>query len=198
MSISKNSMKMRPRLFGKIVWKDCLERLKRRRRKKDKNKSKMINGVYYNEISRDLDISSSTQCLRFLKETVIPSLANNGNNSTSIQYHGISKNDNIKKSVNKLDKQINIADRSLGLQQVVCIFSYGPHIQKMLSILEIFKKGYIKSNKKIYQWNKLTSFDIKREGRNELQEERLKVPILVTLVSDSEIIDLNLHSFTKQ
>ena len=89
----------------------------------------MINGVYYNEISRDLDISSSTQCLRFLKETVIPSLANNGNNSTSIQYHGISKNDNIKKSVNKLDKQINMADRSLGLQQVVCIFSYGPHIQ---------------------------------------------------------------------
>lgn len=87
----------------------------------------------------------------FSKKSVMPSLANNGNNSTSIQYHGISKNDNIKKSVNKLDKQINIADRSLGLQQVVCIFSYGPHIQKMLSILEIFKKDYIKSNKKIYQ-----------------------------------------------
>lgn len=159
---------------------------------------KMINGVYYNEINRNLDISSSSQCLRFLQETVIPSLTGNTDNSTSTQYHGISKNDNIKQSINKLNKQINATNGSSGQQHVLCVFSYGPHIQKMLSILEIFKKGYIKNNKKLYQWNKLTSFDITREGRNELHENRLKVPILVTLVSDSEIMDLNLQLFTKQ
>ena len=158
----------------------------------------MVNGVYYNAINRDLDISSSSQCLRFLQETVIPSLASNTDNSTSILYHGISKNDNIKQSINKLNKQINATDGSSSQQHALCVFSYGPHIQKMLSILEIFKKGYIKNNKKLYQWNKLTSFDITREGRNELHENRLKVPILVTLVSDSEITDLNLQLFTKQ
>ncbi|CAI6516297.1 AIS_HP2_G0019240.mRNA.1.CDS.1 [Saccharomyces cerevisiae] len=159
---------------------------------------KMIKGVYYNEINTNLEISSSGQCLRFIQETIVPSLTNNGDNTTSIQYHGISKNDNIKQSINKLKKQVCTTDGNSGQQRVLCVFSYGPHIQKMLSILEIFKKDYIKSNKKIYQWNKLTSFDIKREGRNELLEKKLKVPILIAIVSRSEAMNLNLHLFTKQ
>ncbi|EJS43693.1 pop6p [Saccharomyces arboricola H-6] len=159
----------------------------------------MIKSVYYNETNANLDLNSCGQCLRFLQETIIPSLANDSNNSSSIQYHGISKNDNIKQSINKLDKQTTAAAGNSGKQQqVLCVFSYGPHIQKMLSILEIFRKKCIKDNKKLHQWNKLTSFDITKEGRNELLDKKLKVPILITFISDSEITDLNLHLFTKQ
>ena len=126
------------------------------------------------------------------------SLTDDSKNSTLIQYHGVSKNDNIKQSVNKLNKQIDADNESFEKQRALCIYSYGPHIQKMLSILEIFKKSYSNNDKKLYQWNKLTSFDIIGEGRNELLEKRLKVPILVTLVSDSETMDLNLNLFSKQ
>ncbi|CAI4498173.1 CBM_collapsed_G0020720.mRNA.1.CDS.1 [Saccharomyces cerevisiae] len=117
-------MKKRPRLLGKIVWKRLKEE-----EEKDKSKSKGSMAYITMKLVEIWISLPPTQCLQFLKETVIPIMA-------------YPKNDNIKKSVNKLDKQINIADRSLGLQQV----------------------DYIKSNKKIYQWNKLTSFDIKEKA----------------------------------
>lgn len=50
----------------------------------------------------------------------------------------------------------------------------------------------------LHQWNKLTSFDIIKEGRNELLEKKLKVPILIAFVSGSDAMGLNLHGFTKQ
>ncbi|KOG99529.1 ribonuclease P/MRP protein subunit POP6 [Saccharomyces eubayanus] len=159
----------------------------------------MIKGVYYGESNTNLDISSYTQCLLFLQESIIPPLTNNSDNGTLIQYHGISKNDNIKQSIDKLSKQITASAVNLEQQQhVLCVFSYGPHIQKMLSILEIFRKSYTKDHESLHQWNKLTSFDVIKEGRNELLEKKLKVPILITFVSGSNAMGLDLHGFTKQ
>lgn len=154
--------------------------------------------VEYEDKVAQIELANQSQCMQFIKDVVIPSLFNDsGNLLNEVSYRKVTKNDNIQQTIEKLEKASS---------QLLCIYSYGTHIQKMLSILEIFKKVMKKDpngTDELHQWNKLTSFVCTREGRNELLERRTRVPILITLVrlstlSPAFVLKLEQAGFTVQ
>lgn len=152
----------------------------------------------YNNTKTDLDLKSASDTLHYIEEQVIPGLLQNDKDFVGkILFQKISKNDNIERVVNKL----NTFDLN---NNFVCIYSYGPHVQKMLSIVEIFKKmKTVNKDTKIIQWNKLTMFKLIEEGRNELLEKKTIIPICITFITCSEtltstVFENDQNKFTKQ
>ena len=74
------------------------------------------------------------------------------------------------------------------------LVAYGVHVQKALSIIEIFKTT--ENGKALHQFNKLDSFIEIKAGRNELLDRKVNLPILITLFTKQEVKSLN--KFTKQ
>ncbi|CCF58976.1 hypothetical protein KAFR_0F03800 [Kazachstania africana CBS 2517] len=151
--------------------------------------------VIYNGAETSLDLSSISETLTFIEQVVIPNIFQNDQENLlrSVKFLKVSKNDSIKSSVDKLQSFTFHKD-------TVCLYSYGPHIQKLLSIVEI-AKSTIDTNCK--QWNKLTNFELSQEGRNELLEKRTIVPILIAFLTISEEFNYDffkneLNGFTKQ
>lgn len=140
--------------------------------------------VEYSNKETDLQLLNYSQCLKFIQEHVVPDmLAGSNINGNEITYRKITKNDNIRETVDKLQSDP---------LPVTCIFTYGPHIQKMLSILEIYKKVIYensddsRSNIKIHQWNKLSWFTNKVDSKNELIQTCKRIPIMLTVVIKDE------------
>ncbi|CCD24709.1 ribonuclease P/MRP protein subunit POP6 NDAI_0D03950 [Naumovozyma dairenensis CBS 421] len=154
--------------------------------------------VQYKRNETDLDISTQTQCFQFIQEKIIPDLLNlNADfDRSKINYFKISKNDNIKQKVEKL--------QTVTSGECVCAYAYGPHLQKMLSILEICKNVVKKNDLEgsISQWNHLTCFELVQEGRNELLEKKINVPILISVITANSAlassIEFNTNKWTKQ
>ncbi|QLL33971.1 hypothetical protein HG536_0F02960 [Torulaspora globosa] len=111
-----------------------------------------------------------------------------------ISYRKVTKNDNIKQTIDKLENTDC---------QYICLYSYGQHIQKMLSVVEIFKRILLGKTSSVKQWNRLTCFILTKEGRNELLEKQTRIPILITVVeipstSIRPSFELSLKGFTQQ
>lgn len=154
--------------------------------------------VEYEDKVVQIELANQSQSMQFIKDVVIPSLLNESHGVLNeLTYRKVTKNDSIQQAIEKLEKVSS---------QFLCIYSYGAHIQKMLSILEIFKKVMKKDPNgtgELHQWNKLTSFVCTQQGRNELLEKRTRVPILISLVRMSTllpafVLELEQAGFTAQ
>lgn len=152
--------------------------------------------VEYCNKETGLQLPNYSECLKFIREHVVPDMVAGSITDNETGYYKVTKNDSIRRMVEKLQ---------LESTPTVCVFSYGAHIQKMLSILEIYKKTINKEKKdvKIHQWNKLNWFVNKVESRNELIHSSKRVPILVVVITrgDDEIsgkIQLESKGFTRQ
>ncbi|CCC66759.1 hypothetical protein NCAS_0A02010 [Naumovozyma castellii] len=108
----------------------------------------------------------------------------------------ITKNANIKHTVDKLQGLLE------STEGFVCLEAHGPHLQKMLSILEITKKVIKEKDTSttIHQWNRMLSFQSIQPGRNELLERKINIPILICFISTSSDLanDLPFSLFTEQ
>lgn len=97
----------------------------------------------------------------------------------------IKKNDNIKKSIDKLITRMEI-------KKQIIIMSSGASIQKQISIIEILKKKLNSLNLKYKQYNKLDKFEI-INSKNELLNKKLNVPVFYCLIKidnlDEELKD---------
>ena len=90
--------------------------------------------------------------------------------------------------------------RLLGPTSSICCYAYGSHLQKLLTVIEIYKQ---KSDKSIVQFNKLQSFTvIKEKHGNELLDQKLIVPIMIIVLSsegsNNFLESLENEGFTKQ
>lgn len=146
-----------------------------------------------------LDLADQAGCMQFIRDQVIPGCIDNCQDleGDALAFRKITKNDSIQQTLEKLEA---------GKARFQCLYSYGPHIHKLLSVVEIFKK--MESNKTgekalPRQWNKLSCFVSVQQGRNELLEKRTRVPILIVVIerpssSSGESRDLPLKRFTQQ
>lgn len=151
--------------------------------------------VEYCNMETSLQLPNYSECLKFIQERVVPDMLAGSIIDNEISYRKVTKNDSIRRVVEKLQSEST---------PTMCVFSYGPHIQKMLSILEIYKKTIYKDkNVKLHQWNKLNWFINKVESHNELIHTRKRVPILVVFIirGDEQVapkVQLESKGFTKQ
>lgn len=123
----------------------------------------------------DLDLADQSGIFEFIKSQIILTLLNNDQKLiATTSFFKINKNNKIKITIDNIAKFDN--------DNLVCLFAYGPHLQKLLSVVELYKSKII-SSKEFRQWNKLTSFDVQSEGRNELLEKKVKVPIMITFIT---------------
>lgn len=149
--------------------------------------------VRYDGIDAPIDLGDQESTMKYIHDHIISSCIE-GIGDGIISYRKVTKNDNIKQTIDKLESVES---------QYICLYSYGPHIQKMLSIVEIFKRILLGKASSLRQWNKLTCFVLTTEGRNELLEKQTKVPILITVVempstAERPSIELSLKGFTQQ
>lgn len=152
--------------------------------------------VEYRNNETGLQLSNYSGCLKFIQEHVVPDMLTGWIPNHEVSYRKVTKNDSIRRMIDKLQSEST---------PTICVFSYGPHIQKMLSILEIYTKTMYKENKsvKLQQWNKLNWFVNKVESCNELIHTRRRVPILVVIIrrdDDEQASKVQLESkgFTRQ
>lgn len=114
----------------------------------------------------------------------------------NVRFRKITKNDNIKQTIDKLQKD-NLKE------EIQCFYSYGIHLQKMLSVIEIYKRVVKNSSTKLEQYNKLTNFVAIEEGRNVLLEKKTRIPVLIVFISaeQNKTLERDLliqKKFTKQ
>ncbi|SMN22480.1 similar to Saccharomyces cerevisiae YGR030C POP6 Subunit of both RNase MRP and nuclear RNase P [Maudiozyma saulgeensis] len=154
--------------------------------------------VLYKGSDIPVELNSTSATLNFIQEHIVPDLLRDDPTLTEkIIFNKISKNSNIERTVDILCQKDSV-------NNFICIYSYGPHLQKLLSIVEIFKK--VKSDTsdvKINQWNKMAMFKTVEEGRNELLEKKTIVPILITFITTSQslaspVFENDKNMFTKQ
>ncbi|KAJ9572548.1 uncharacterized protein HLK63_K03839 [Nakaseomyces glabratus] len=131
--------------------------------------------VQYEGTNVEIDLSNFSQCSEYIKNQILPTMLGEPNTEFNYITTKVSKNDKIKDKVSSLEK--NVKDNNF-----VIIVSYGDHIQKMVTIVEILKKNFAKDTI-LHQWNRLHSFEHIKPGKNELLEVRTKVPIMVTALS---------------
>ncbi|CAH02196.1 ribonuclease P/MRP protein subunit POP6 [Kluyveromyces lactis] len=145
----------------------------------------------YNEIEVEgIDPSTYVECSTYIKEKIIPETLRSAgwNNASETSVGAIisySKNSNIKQCVDQL---------AAITADTFVLVAYGVHVQKALSIIEIFKTT--ENGKALHQFNKLDSFIEIKAGRNELLDRKVNLPILITLFTKQEVKSLN--KFTKQ
>lgn len=146
----------------------------------------------------DADLNDQIGSMNLIEKQVIPRLLGQSTwlNASNIKYRKITKNDNIKQTIHKLEK----CDLK---QEIQCIYSYGNHLQKMLSVIEIYKKVLEAKSIKCQQYNRITCFTSVQEGRNLLLEKKIRVPIMVVFIVDGEHSDspkdlLEQGGFTRQ
>ncbi|CAL9734118.1 ribonucleases P/MRP protein subunit Pop6p [Monosporozyma servazzii] len=149
----------------------------------------MSTKVLYSEHPTDLDLTNQVQSYKYIQEIIIPNLLVDDNKLlTCIKYFKVTKNDKIKSILENLQKH-----QQTGL---ICLYGYGPHLQKLLSIIELYKTKIL-DNTPFKQYNKLTSFDVISQGRNELLDRKTKVPILISFFTINEAF-FNLDTFTNE
>lgn len=146
----------------------------------------------------DADLNDQIGSMNLIEKQVIPRLLGQSTwlNASNIKYRKITKNDNIKQTIHKLEK----GDLK---EEIQCIYSYGNHLQKMLSVIEIYKKVLEAKSIKCQQYNRITCFTSVQEGRNLLLEKKIRVPIMVVFIVDGEHSDspkdlLEQGGFTRQ
>ncbi|CAL9728918.1 ribonucleases P/MRP protein subunit Pop6p [Monosporozyma unispora] len=149
----------------------------------------MSGKILYSEHNTDLDLNNQTKSYKYIQDIIIPNLLIDDNKLLAcIKYFKVTKNDKIKSTLDNLQKH----------QQdgIICLFGYGPHLQKLLSIIELYKSKILQ-DKPFKQYNKLTSFDVVSQGRNELLDKKVKVPILITFITVNEAF-FKLDTFTNE
>lgn len=156
--------------------------------------------VLFEGIKTDLNIENTAECSDYIRDKIVLKLfKRNLLEDSNVCVKHLNKNSNIKKSVSELQTSFSAKKKTL----VIC--SYGMHIQKMLSILEIFKASLTQEKDKkeekasscFQQHNKLACFTLVTVGRNELLDKKTSVPILVTVIASPEN-ELDLEGFNQQ
>lgn len=140
----------------------------------------------------NVDINSQSHCNDIILEHITDGILTN-ELAPSFSMLKINKNQNIKDRVETLLKSE---------LKNYCLFAYGPHIQKLLSVVEIFKSKQKDMN--LIQYNKLQNFEVVENGPNELIEKKIRVPVLICfLLSDKSLCNRDIfrdesNQFTKQ
>ncbi|KAL3232516.1 Ribonucleases P/MRP protein subunit POP6 [Nakaseomyces bracarensis] len=134
----------------------------------------MTNRVLYNGLDTQLSLDNYSQCFDFIKAQIIPNIL-----SGNVIVEKITKNDKISNRVSRLETVLKE-------KRIIVVVSYGDHIQKMASIVEITKSKF----EGVDQWNKLLSFQQIRPGKNELLEKAVRVPILITVLCVDKKLEL--------
>lgn len=126
----------------------------------------MVGRVLFNGLDTGVSLDNYSQCFEYIK-TILP--------FDGISVEKVTKNDKISSKVTKLRD-------ALTERHSVVVISYGDHVQKMASVVEIAKNGV----DNVDQYNKLLSFEWIRPGKNELLEQKVRVPILVAFLCTKE------------
>ncbi|EDO15985.1 hypothetical protein Kpol_499p13 [Vanderwaltozyma polyspora DSM 70294] len=158
--------------------------------------------LYYNNqfITDLIPNYNNNECLNLIENLILDQVLLNEKKKIEKSIK-ITKNDNIKKSIDRLLKLFS--NDTDGGKRTICLYSLGNNLQKLLTILQIFKKIQ-KNTVKIIQYNKLTSFNqVTNKKGNELLESKKFIPILIVILTTEKITDnnsLNLESlgFTRQ
>lgn len=150
-----------------------------------------MNGkLLYKDEEIKVDGNSYVECSTFIKQIIIPSITKDVEllkDLQDLEVVSYSKNASIKESVDALLQKIKT-------KPAVIVVSFGPHIQKMLTIVEILKG--LKLDFKLHQFNKLDLLVNVLPGRNELLDKRSNIPILIILFSRGDIKQIS--GFSKQ
>lgn len=153
-----------------------------------------MSNVYFNSQLINVDLKDQSSTNKYIQEVLIRNFINSDPDLfDEIIFRKVTKNDKINEAVNKLSSFID-------QKKVYCLYSYGPHIQKMISIIEIFKRS---QDINLTQWNKLANFELVEQGRNELLSKKTKVPILIAFLKfDKDFTSLTFENdkncFSKQ
>lgn len=140
----------------------------------------------------DVELTNYKLCFQFIRDNLVSNFINNFSDEDFIE---ISKNSKITKTVSSIQDKLKLETRRIPL--IIC--SYGSHIQKSLSIIEIFKS--LSGNHQNYkQLNKLSEFTYIIPGRNELLEQKINIPILIVcfIPTKYNYDELLLNGFTLQ
>lgn len=141
----------------------------------------MSRRVLYCGHPTELDLLDQVNSYKYIKNIIIPNLLLDDRELLNkIRFFKVTKNDKIKNVLDNLKKFQN--------NEIVCIYAYGQHLQKLLSIVELYKTKILLNGKiEFKQWNKLSSFDVISQGKNELLDKKIKVPILLTFITTNKV-----------
>lgn len=128
----------------------------------------------------ELNLDNQVECYKYIRDVIIHNLLNDEPGFLSnIKFFKITRNDKIKSVLENIQKHQE--------GNLICLFGYGPHLQKQLSIAELYKSKILSDKSTPFkQWNKLLAFDVVSQGRNELLDKRIKVPILLIFFTTNE------------
>ncbi|QLG70904.1 hypothetical protein HG535_0A08500 [Zygotorulaspora mrakii] len=146
----------------------------------------------------DIDLKDQRRSMDLIQNEIIQRILGDKKflYQDNVRFRKITKNDNIKQTIDKLQKD-NLKE------EIQCFYSYGIHLQKMLSVIEIYKRVVKNSSTKLEQYNKLTNFVAIEEGRNVLLEKKTRIPVLIVFISaeQNKTLERDLliqKKFTKQ
>lgn len=151
----------------------------------------MTSKVFYCGHPVEIDLLDQVNSYKYIKEVIIPNqLLDDTELLSKIKYFKITKNDKIKNLLENLKKHQN--------DGIICMFAYGQHLQKILSVVELYKTKILLAEKTEFkQWNKLLSFDVISQVKNELLDKKIKVPILLIFITTNKEY-FNLKTFTNE
>ncbi|AET40548.1 ribonuclease P/MRP protein subunit POP6 Ecym_6160 [Eremothecium cymbalariae DBVPG len=106
-------------------------------------------------------------------------------------YAQIGSQDQVQTVVRRL--LVKLAEK----KQPVLMYSYGKHVQRLLSTVETLKKQLCDREFPFEQFNHMSCFVHVRVGRNELLEQRINIPVLVVVIApEGEFFSMS--NFQKQ
>ncbi|SCU80527.1 LAMI_0B02784g1_1 [Lachancea mirantina] len=145
-----------------------------------------------------LSPKDTVKCFKYIEKEVLRSLVSEKLLAESyVKY--VSKNTQIKDFVAELQQ------RCTDSHQSILLYSYGAHVQKAVTVVEIFKKEMRRGDADdapaqkggIKQYNALSCFVNVVQGRNELLERKLNIPVLIVALVPSER-EFSFPKFTPQ
>ncbi|SCU90675.1 LANO_0D09582g1_1 [Lachancea nothofagi CBS 11611] len=132
--------------------------------------------VLYRNASTGLKASQTTECLGFIRDKILPAAMSDLDfDSCFIRY--VTKNTKTGDYATEMIAQ-------LAQKKTVVVYSYGSHIQRAVTTLELVKSRAKLEN--LEQKNTLDRFVNVVPGRNELLDRKINLPILISIVSQKD------------
>lgn len=147
------------------------------------------------DVETGLQASQTKACFEYVRKHVLPrSIDFEQLPSHHVRY--LSKNSSIRDYVDELSVCFKTKEQNL------ILYSFGAHIQKALTIVEILKKSLSKGQEEgadgaYKQFNRLDRFVNVVPGRNELLEKKISIPILTIVLAHPGVVE-DIKGFSRQ
>ncbi|AMD21843.1 HFL013Wp [Eremothecium sinecaudum] len=145
--------------------------------------------LLYNELKLDATLSNTEECFNSIRDIIITKLIlNEVDPDNCIQ---VQKKSQIQPLVSHITQKLTHE------QKPILLYSYGQHIHRQISVLEVVKTKLREQQFNFHQYNNLSCLVQISQGRNELLQKKINIPVMLIIIASKELI-MSLEGFQKQ